>query len=108
MSGIPPTADQQQRDLIQAALNAAVPVIAFNGFAHQHTAVDFMSVLTIGPRPVMSLMMSPVVAKSFATALLEAISNYEAAAGVKIETITDLNTRLTAYAAAHGPTEAGP
>ncbi len=77
-----------------------IPVaqLVFNGFATAHSASEVTSLISFQDRQLALLIMPPSVAKSFANSLLEAIGHYERTANIKIETIEELERRMTAAA----------
>jgi len=99
MSGPTPLPAPQQEAIRQAFGQIAIPQIVFNGYANGHTASEMTAILTFSDRPLASLVMSPVVAKSFALSLLETVKGYEASTGIEIETISVLTERIAEYIA---------
>jgi hypothetical protein len=99
---IDPVQALQQRTMAQA-FNMPLPQVVFNGYAHNHSASEFTSILSFGPRAVISLVMPPSVAKSFAQSLLEMVGHYEAATGTTVNTIAELNERIAAYETQNEP-----
>src|SRR6185312_6839230 len=97
MSGASIPSEQQQQAMAQPFTNLPIPVVVFNGFAHNHSASEVTSIVSLGARPVLALVMPPVVAKSFAVSLLEIVERYEAATGSTVYTIDELNERISAY-----------
>jgi hypothetical protein len=99
MSGAHQITEQEQQTIAQAFGSLPLPQVVFNGFAHNLTASEIASVVSFGPRPLLMLVMPPVVAKSFALSLLEMVERYEAATGTAVGTIAELAARLAAYQA---------
>jgi hypothetical protein len=85
--------------MVEAFSTIPLPQLFFNGFGHNHSASEITSLLSFGPRPLLQLVMPPVVAKSFALSLLETVHRYEAATGTTVGTIASLNERIAAYTA---------
>lgn len=104
MSGFEePLSPEQQQAMAQAMGNVPLPQVFFNGFGLNHSATEITSVLTFGARPLVMLVMAPVVAKSLALTLLETVNRYEAATGTEVRTIADLNERIAAHSARKEP-----
>lgn len=102
MSDVIKTNEQMQHlAFLQGLANAQLPQIVFNSYSHNHTASEFTSVLSFGSRPLLTLIMAPVVAKTFAISLLKMVEQYEAGTGVEVETIDVLTARITSFSETH-------
>jgi len=93
--------NEQQQAMAFAVMQS--PQIVFNAFANGLSASEITSLLSFGPRPLVTLIMAPSVAKTFALSLLESVEKYEQATGSQVPTIQELSDRLTAYQLAHAP-----
>jgi hypothetical protein len=78
-------------------INMPITQVVFNGFANNHSASEFTSILSFGPRPLISLVMPPAIAKSFALSLLEMVDHYEKSTGTSVHTVAELDERIAAY-----------
>lgn len=89
--------NEQQQAVAQAFAAMQLPQLVFNSFANGISASEITSSLSYGPRPLVTLIMAPSVAKSFANALLEMVQTYEHATGLQVLTVQELADRLAAY-----------
>jgi hypothetical protein len=78
-------------------LQMPLPQIVFNGFLTSHTASEVTTAVSFSDRPIVMLIMSPSVAKSFAMSILSAVDHYEKSAGLTVDTIEDIQNRMVAY-----------
>lgn len=102
MSGIG-SPNEQQQAMAQAIAAMQLPQLVLNSFANSFSPSEITSLLSFGPRPLLTLIMAPAVAKSFAMALLDTVQKYEAASGVTVLTMQELGDRLAAYQASQKP-----
>lgn len=89
----------EQRAMASTVTALHLPQLVFNSFANDFSASEVTSTISFGPRLLATLIMPPVVAKTFALALLDAVSQYEAATGVTVSTIDEISQRMSAHAA---------
>lgn len=100
MSGTTSPNDQQQQALGQFVA-MQLPQILFNSFTNGFSGTEITSVLSFGPRPVVTMVMAPSTAKSYALALLDSIRQFEEATGLPVPTIQELSERMVAYQSSH-------
>jgi hypothetical protein len=94
MSGASNQSEQQQQQANLALMQ--LPQLVFNSFATGMTPTEITALLSYG-RPLLTLIMSPPVAKSFALGLLDSIRQYEQATGLEVPTFQELNDRMLAH-----------
>jgi hypothetical protein len=75
--------------------------IMFNEYRFNFTASEITAIVSFGARPLMEFVMPPVIAKSFAQALLQTVEQYEAATGTSVLTKEDLKIRIDNYSNDH-------
>lgn len=68
--------------------------IAFNQAITHTTPTEISAVLRFGQRPLALLIMSPVMAKTFAKSLLERVAEYEGMSGSTVKTIEEMSSNL--------------
>jgi hypothetical protein len=88
-------ANEQQQQLMQIGA-LQLPHFVFNSFANGFTPTEINAVLAYGPRPLLTLIMAPTIAKSFALALLQSVEQYETASGLPVPTLQELTDRMAA------------
>src|SRR5258708_4751000 len=71
--------------------------LVFNGFGCTHTASEMLASLSMGDRQLALLIMPPVVAKSFAQSLMNAVEHYEKSTGTTVGTIDELSAKIADY-----------
>jgi len=96
MSGTGTTTEQQQAALMQTMAALNLPQVIPNSYQNGFSPTEITSVLSFGPRAILTLIMSPSVAKSFAMALLETVQQYDDATGLTTLTIQELSARVSA------------
>jgi hypothetical protein len=99
----PGPVSEQQQQLAQAVANLRLPQLVFNSFINSYSASEVTSVISFGPHVLATLIMPPVVAKSFAQALLNVVQDYESATGSVVGTIPELNERMAKFVARRQP-----
>lgn len=102
MSGARSPNDQQQA-MMQSIAAMQLPQIVFNAFANSLSPSEITSLLSFGPRPLLTLIMAPSVAKAYALALLDTVEKYEQATGEVVPTLQELGDRFAAYQADQPP-----
>lgn len=102
MSGIESPMEQQQA-VANAFAAMQMPQLVFNSFTNGFSPSEITSLISFGPRPLVTLIMAPAVAKSFALALLETVEKYEEATGSAVPTLQELAERFVAYQAKQTP-----
>lgn len=91
-------ARQQASEMFAQLAALPIPQFVFNGFTNNMTPGDISSVLGFGPRPLAILTMSPVMAKTYAIALLALVSEYEKESGQPVMTVQQFNERRSTQA----------
>jgi hypothetical protein len=102
-AGTPPFRPQLAPLMMAQQLQMPLPTIVFNGFSHTHTASEVSGLLTFGDRPIATLVMAPVIAKSFALSLLETVQHYERSTGTVVSTLDELSERMAKFTANEAP-----
>jgi Tfp pilus assembly protein FimT len=95
MMPVTTVSNNQQQDAIAQAL-VALPQVIFNSFFNGFSGTEITSILSFGPRALITLSMAPSVAKSFGAALLETVDQYEKSTGVSVPTLQELQERMSA------------
>ncbi len=86
----------QSGELFAQLSSLPLPQITFNSVVNNVTLSEVSSILSFGSRPLAMLIMSPVMAKTFAEALLSLVSLYEQNTGQPVLSITQMNERHAA------------
>jgi hypothetical protein len=81
--------------MLAAMANLPIQQFVFNAFSTAYSPSELTSVISFGPRPLATLIMPPIIAKSFALAILECVEQYEKATGTKVHTVEELNERIS-------------
>lgn len=83
--------DRLQADaFVTQSLNLPLTHLAFNSAVTSVTPTEILSVLSIGHRPLAMLIMSPVMAKTLALALLDRVMDYEQITETSVKTISEI------------------
>lgn len=83
----------QSTELFARLSSLPMPQITFNAVVNNVSYSEISSILSFGSRPLAMLIMSPVMAKTFAEALLLLVSAYEQNTGQNVLSITQIMER---------------
>src|ERR1700748_2402741 len=97
MSGT--TSPNEQQQALGQFVTMQLPQFLFNSFTNGFSGTEITSLLSFGPRPVVTMVMAPSTAKSYALALLDTIRQFEEATGLAVPTVQELSERMVAYQA---------
>lgn len=71
-----------------------LPQLVFNSVTNNVSATEITSIISFGQRPLAMLIMSPVMAKTYAQLLLQMVTQYETDTGQPVQTIQEINSRI--------------
>lgn len=83
----------QSNELFAQLSSLPLPQITFNAVVNNVTLSEISSILSFGSRPLAMLIMSPVMAKTFAESLLSLVSLYEQSVGQPVLSMSQINER---------------
>ena len=98
MSGTSDEAQTAAALYVNQITASSVPQLSFNTVTTTMTATEISAVLGFGQRPLVLLIMSPTMAKTFGQALLDHVSRYEQVTGHPVQTVNEINAKLNAEA----------
>lgn len=84
------TTGQAQVPQFVGQFQMQIPQIVANGATNSITDTEVVSFLTFMDRPLVSLIMSPIFAKTYALLLLSLVEKYEGETGIKVPSKDDI------------------